>query len=262
LAKEKFEKAKKDLEEAEKDNRSLLETINKIASKLNKEEIKEDQDKIKEYKKEINKNLGKNELDGIEIKNQYINEKPTWVTIAKKEKIFKEIIIDEKKKTSEYEQFIKSSELVPIIVKAKLDGFSTMSIRRKLTSIGIKNSDIIFISTINNILTEIIIKKEIIEEVIKKLSQIGLMVIQALAYERLPFSNLNEIESAQAASLRWTMFNNRSNRCKELFNKLINKVITKLPTEMQEEIKNKQKIKIIYTPSQPPKYNTVLNTKH
>ena len=126
---------------------------------------------------------------------------------------------------------------------------------------GIKNSDIIFISTINNILTEIIIKKEIIEEVIKKLSQIGLMVIQALAYEKLPFSNLNEIESAQAASLRWTMFNNRSNRCKELFDKLINKAISKLPIEIQEEIKNKQKIKVIYTPSQPPKYNTVLNTK-
>jgi len=36
----------------------------------------------------------------------------------------------------------------------------------------------------------------------EKFSKIGLTVIQALAYEKLPFSNLIEIESAKAANLR------------------------------------------------------------
>ena len=202
VAKENFEKAKKELEEAEKNNKSLLENINKLATKYKDEEIKEYKIKIKEYKKEINKDLGKPELEGIETRNSFIKEKPTWVTILKKDKIFKEVIIKEEKKSTEYEEFIKTSELVPIIVKAKIDGFSTKSIRRKLNSMGIKNSDIIFISTINSVLTEIIIKKEILENLKNKLTYIGLTVIQDLAYEKLPFSNLSEVESAKVAYLR------------------------------------------------------------
>ena len=104
---------------------------------------------------------------------------------------------------------------------------------------GIKNSDIIFISTINSILTEIIIKKEVLENLKNKLAYIGLTVIQALAYEKLPFSNLSEIDSAKAAYLRWTNFNKRSTRCNELFKKLANKAIEKLPIEVQEELKRK-----------------------
>ena len=37
--------------------------------------------------------------------------------------------------------------------------------------------------------------------------------------------------------------------------------MNKLPINMQEEIKKKQQINIIYTPSKPPKYNVVKNTK-
>ena len=87
------------------------------------------------------------------------------------------------------------------------------------------------------------------------------MVIQALAYEKLPFSNLNEIESAKAANLRQSIFSNKSNRCVDLFKLLANKAIEKLPTKMQEELKKKQSIKILYTPSKPPKYNVVKNIK-
>ena len=255
VAKENFKKAKKELEEAEENNKRLLKNINKLATKYKEEEIKEYKIKIKEYKKEINKDLGKPELEGIETNTNFIREKPTWVTILKKDKVYKEVTIKEEKKTPEYEEFVKISELVPIIVKAKIDGFSTKSIRRKLNSMGIKNSDIIFISTINSILTEIIIKKEVLENLKNKLTHIGLTVIQALAYEKLPFSNLSEIESAKAAYLRWTNFNKRSTRCNELFNKLANKAIEKLSIEAQEELKKKQDIKIIYTPSEPPKYN-------
>ena len=261
LAKENFEKAKIELEEVEKNNKPLLETINRLENRVKKEEIKEDQIKLKTFKKEINKYLGKSELDGIELKNYINSEKPTWATIAKKDKNFKEVKIKEEKKTSEYEEFIKSSDLIPIIIKAKLDGFSTLSIRRKITSMGIKNNDIIFISTINNLLTEIIIKKEIIKEIMEKFSKIGLTVIQALAYEKLPFSNLTEIESAKAANLRWSIFSNKSNRCIDLFKNLANKAMNKLPIDMQEEIKKKQQINILYTPSKPPKYNVVKNTK-
>jgi len=232
IVKENFENAKKELVEIEKNNKLLLETLNKLEDKVSKEEIKEEQIKLRTFKIEINKYLGRTELDGIETKNYISKEKPTWATIAKKDKNFKVVEIKEEKKTSEYKEFIKSSELVPIIIKAKLEGFSILSIRRKIISIGIKNSDIIFISTINSILTEIIIKKEILEEILKKLSQKGLMVIQALAYEKLPFSNLNEIESAKAANLRWSIFSNKSNRCVDLFKLLANKAIEKLPIKI------------------------------
>ena len=89
VAKENFKKAKKELEEAEENNKRLLENINKLATKYKEEEIKEYKIKIKEYKKEINKDLGKPELEGIETNTNFIREKPTWVTILKKTRSIK-----------------------------------------------------------------------------------------------------------------------------------------------------------------------------